>query len=409
MSQENVKNRWIVVIGAILIQLALGSIYSWGTLTLFISGGAFLEEPAEVTIYIFGVSLLFFGFTMIFAGKLQQKYGPKKIAIIGGILIGIGAIASALMTTFIGMLITYGIIFGMGIGFVYVCPIACAAKWFPDKKGLINGIAVAGFGAGAFLFNYLIKWFSVLTIPIMFLLLGIIYLAFVVSGAMTLTNPPEGWTPAGWTPPPPSEDTGISGLDLNRKEMVKLRQFWMLWAAFILTAICGLMTIGAYSSFAKSDDAYLINDINFLVQVGAYAALFNGLGRVFWGKMSDIIFYKRAMMISFIIQAFLMISIFYTSGDTTLFIIWVCAIYFCYGGNFATFPTATIDLFGTKNLGENYGIVFTAYGIAGFLGATMVLFFVIFFGGYMFLFIAMGIMSILAALIIFLLKPPVRE
>ena len=406
MSQEKVKNRWIVVIGAILVQLALGSIYSWGTLSLFISGGAFLKEPAEVTIYIFGVSLLFFGFTMIFAGKLQQKYGPKKIAIIGGILIGIGAIASALMTTFIGLLITYGIIFGMGIGFAYVCPIACAAKWFPDKKGFINGIAVAGFGAGAFLFNYLIKWFSVLTVPIMFLLLGIIYLAFVVGGAMTLTNPPEGWTPAGWTPPPPSEDTGISGLDLNRKEMVKLHQFWILWAAFILTAICGLMTIGAYSSFAKSDATYLINNIDFLVLVGSLAALFNGIGRVFWGKMSDIIFYKKAMMISFIIQAFLMLTLFFTSGSNVFFLIWVCSIYFCYGGNFATFPTATSDLFGTKNLGENYGIVFTAYGIAGFLGATMVLTFVTLFGGYMVLFIAMGIMSILAAIIIFILKPP---
>ncbi|MFX0186131.1 MAG: OFA family MFS transporter [Candidatus Hodarchaeota archaeon] len=406
MSQEEFKNRWIVVIGAILVQLALGSIYSWGTLSLFISGGAFLKEPAEVTVYIFGVSLLFFGFTMIFAGKLQQKYGPKKIAIIGGILIGIGAIASAGMTSFIGLLITYGIIFGAGIGFTYVCPIACAAKWFPDKKGFINGIAVAGFGAGAFLFNYFIKWLSVLSIPTMFILLGIIYLAFVLGGAMTLNDPPEGWTPANWTPPPPSDDTGISGLDLNRKEMVKHKQFWMLWTTFVFSAICGLMTIGAYSSFAKSNAGYPINDFDFLVLVGSLAALFNGVGRVFWGKLSDIIYYKKAMMIMFTIQGFLMITLFFTSGSIIFFLIWVCSIYYCFGGNFAMFPTATSDLFGTKNLGENYGVVFTSYGIAGFLGATMVLTFVTLLGGYIVLFIVMGIMSIGATMITFILKPP---
>jgi len=156
MSEEQkVRNRWLVVIGAILIQLALGTIYSWGTLTIFLS--PYLGEARELTVYIFGIGLLSFAITMIFAGKLQQKYGPKKIAILGGIMIGIGLISSAFMTTFIGLLITYGVIFGAGIGFGYVCPIASAGKWFPDKKGFINGIAVAGFGAGAFVFNYVIK------------------------------------------------------------------------------------------------------------------------------------------------------------------------------------------------------------------------------------------------------------
>ena len=156
MSEEQkIRNRWIVVIGAIMIQLALGTIYSWGTLTIFVS--PYLNEIRELTVYIFGVGLLSFAITMIFAGKLQQKYGPRNIAILGGILMGAGVIISSFMTTFIGLLITYGIIFGAGIGFGYVCPIASASKWFPDKKGFINGIAVAGFGAGSFIFNYVIK------------------------------------------------------------------------------------------------------------------------------------------------------------------------------------------------------------------------------------------------------------
>ena len=146
MSTDKVKNRWIVVIGAILIQLALGTIYSWGTMTIFVS--PYLNQPPEVTVYVFGVGLLAFAVTMIFAGKLQQQYGPKKIAILGGILMASGVILSSLMTSLVGLLITYGILFGIGIGFGYVCPIACANKWFPDKKGLINGIAVAGLEQG---------------------------------------------------------------------------------------------------------------------------------------------------------------------------------------------------------------------------------------------------------------------
>ncbi|MHA1196853.1 MAG: MFS transporter, partial [Promethearchaeota archaeon] len=154
-SDQKIRKRWIIVIGAILIQLALGTIYSWGTLTIFVS--PYLNEIREVTVFIFGIGLLSFAITMIFAGQLQQKYGPRNIAIVGGILIGIGVITSAFMTTFVGLFITYGIIFGAGIGFGYVCPIAAASKWYPDKKGLINGIAVAGFGAGSFIFNYVIK------------------------------------------------------------------------------------------------------------------------------------------------------------------------------------------------------------------------------------------------------------
>jgi len=241
-TEQKVRNRWIVVIGAILIQLALGTIYSWGTITIFVS--PYLNEIREVTVYIFGVGLLSFAVTMIFAGKMQQKYGPKKIALLGAILIGIGLISSAFMTTFIGLLITYGFIFGAGIGFGYVCPIASAGKWFPDKKGFINGIAVAGFGAGAFVFNYVIKalvnptnlettdpsFVSTISqnIPVMFIVLGIIYLVLIIVGALTLSNPPKGWKPDGWTPPPTSVESGISGLEFERGQTVRLPQFWMI-------------------------------------------------------------------------------------------------------------------------------------------------------------------------------------
>jgi OFA family oxalate/formate antiporter-like MFS transporter len=401
MSEEQkVRNRWIVVIGAILIQLALGTIYSWGTLTQFISPYVF--EIEEVTVYIFGVGLLSFAITMIFAGKLQQKYGPRNIAILGGILMGGGVLLSALMTTFIGLLITYGILFGMGIGFAYVCPIASASKWFPDKKGFINGIAVAGFGAGSFVFNYVIKGLS-FNIPLMFLILGIIYLVLIIGGAMALSNPPEGWKPEGWEPPTASEKSGISGLDFERKQTIKLPQFWMLWGTFILSAISGLMVIGSYSRFIE-----LFLTVDFVL-IGSLAALFNGLGRIVWGKLADVISYKKAMYLMFSVQAILLLLYYTTNVNGIYFLVMTCVIYFCFGGNFSLFPTATVDLFGTKNIGPNYGIVFTAYGIAGFIGATMVNTFVTLFGGYLPLFIVMGIMSLGAAVLAFLIKPPTRK
>ncbi|MHA1986348.1 MAG: L-lactate MFS transporter [Promethearchaeota archaeon] len=425
MSQgQKIRNRWIVVVGAIMIQLALGTIYSWGTLTVFIS--PYLGEIKELTVYIFGIGLLSFAVTMIFAGSMQQKYGPRNIAILGGILIGIGLVSSAFMTNFIGLFITYGIIFGMGIGFGYVCPIASAGKWFPDKKGFINGIAVAGFGAGAFIFNFVVKalanptglsdkdanFVNVISpnIPVMFIVLGLIYLVLVIGGAMTLSNPPEGWTPDGWTPSAPSEESGISGLDFERGKTIKTPQFWMLWAAFALSAISGLMVIGSYSAFAKTELSpsvflYVIGTSDFVL-IGSLAALFNGLGRIVWGKMADILTYKKAMLIMFLTQAVLLFIYFTTNFNEVYFLILTCAIFFCFGGNFSLFPTATSDLFGSKNLGPNYGIVFTAYGIAGFVGAVGVNLLVTIFGSYLVLFIVMGIMSIGSAVLAYLIKPP---
>jgi OFA family oxalate/formate antiporter-like MFS transporter len=427
VEEQKVGNRWIVVIGALMIQLALGTIYSWGTLTIFVS--PYLNEIRELTVYIFGMGLLSFAITMIFAGQLQQKYGPRKIAILGGIVIGCGVILSAFMTTFIGLLITYGFIFGAGIGLGYVCPIASAGKWFPDKKGFINGIAVAGFGAGAFVFNYVIKalanpaeiettnpnFLSTVSqnIPLMFIILGLIYLILVIGGAFTLSNPPEGWQPVGWTSPPPSEESGISGLEFKRNETIKIPQFWMLWATFILSAISGLMVIGSYASFAKSVDAsdnfiYIIGTADFVL-IGSLAALFNGIGRVVWGKIADMIMYKKAMLFMFITQAVLLFIYFTTNINEIYFLIITCAIYFCFGGNFSLFPTATTDLFGSKNLGPNYGIVFTAYGIAGFIGAVGVNLFVTAFGSYLILFVVMGIMSVGAAILAYLIKPPNKK
>ncbi|MEM2109928.1 MAG: MFS transporter, partial [Candidatus Odinarchaeota archaeon] len=329
--------------------------------------------------------------------------------IIGGIILAIGVMSSAAMTTLIGLVITYGLLFGIGIGICYVCPIATAQKWYPDKKGLISGIAVAGFGAGAFIFNYVISALAVLSIPLMFIILGVIYSVMILGGAFTLKLPPAGYRPPGWTPPPPTAGVS-SGIDLTRNETVKTRAFWLLWLMFTLSAISGLLVIGSFAAFAKLTDAfdtplYVISGTDFVL-LGGIAALFNGLGRIAWGKIADMTSYKKTMLMMFTIQGVLMIVYFFTNISIPAFMALTCLIYFCFGGNFSLFPTATTDLFGLKNIGANYGVVFSAYGIAGFIGATMVPTFYAFFGSYLILFITMGIMSFASTALTLIIKPP---
>jgi MFS transporter, OFA family, oxalate/formate antiporter len=435
MFKIKITNRWIVVIGAVLIQLALGTIYSWGVLTPYFT--SYLRQFNDTLVYsdtqyIFAVGLFAFAVTMIFSGKLQQKYGPMIIGLVGAVLMSLGVILTLFMRSFIGVFFTYGILFGVGIGFAYVTPIACAAKWFPDKKGLINGIAVAGFGAGAFIFNLIIKAFinpnkvqadlvvadkSYFTdafvlgrVPYVFLLLGLIYLVMTVGGSLLLQNPPEGWLPEGYTPPVvKSEDGTVISTDFTREESIKTPQFWMLWAMFILTAAAGLFTIGNYKVFGEQPEnlASLADKDGFLTLMGSIAALFNGLGRIAWGYLADKIGYKKTMYTMFGSQAVLMIILPFVGGSAALFFIVVNLIYFCFGGNFSLYPTATADTFGVKNLGPNYGIVFTAYGIAGISGALLasVLRLNI---GFLGVFIIMGVFSLGAIAIAYFVKPPKR-
>lgn len=424
MSEEKVFNRWIVVIGAVLIQLALGTIYCWANMGSYITPYLNSSSTAEIvgsqTLFIFALGLLSFALTMIFSGQLQQKIGPMKVGILGGVVVSVALLLASFMTTFVGMLFTYGMLFGIGIGFAYVCPIATAAKWFPDKKGLINGIAVAGFGAGAFIFNIIATAFAnpdnvsppfgaavYDRVPALLRLLAIIYAVMIIGGSLTLKLPPAGFKPAGWNPPVQTEGTAVVAgtQDFPREKAVKLPQFWMLWLMFVLTAASGLFTIGYYKTFGSS--ATWADDL-FLSQVGAWAALFNGLGRVVWGKLSDNFGYKKMIYGLAGIQAILMVTFALTINSKILFFIWVCLIYFCFGGNFSLYPTATTDLFGAKNLGPNYGVIFTAYGIAGVSGALLAKPLGDLFGVWG-LFITMGIFSAGSIAVAYFLKPPKNE
>lgn len=432
MAEEKLGNRWTRVIGALLIQMALGSIYAWSVFNKPLAHD--LGEPAKSlqVLGIFATSLAGFGLFVAVGGKLQDKSGPRNIAIISGVIYAIGYIISSQFTDSIAMMyVGYGVL-GAGVGIGYSCALTCCVKWFPDKRGLVSGLAVAGFGAGTFVFaqvgQYIIDAGSTEAVGLSnaYLYLGFIFLAMVVGGAMLLCDPPSGYCPAGWTPP----KTGAGSTakkQFSPKEMVRTRSFMFLWIMFVLSATCGLMMIGNVSNVAQNfEDFYAAAHTGFdpatqnilvtaqVATITGVLAIFNGTGRIVWGIVSDKIGRLKTMKVMFLVQAIILFlgAAFVLSKPTnedTVFL-GVTAIVsmegFCFGGNFALFPPTTTEFFGTKFLGSNYGIVFTSYAVGGVVGGLMP---GIVKGGFEWVFIATAVGSLVAFGIAWIAKAPITE
>lgn len=389
-------NRWIVVIGAIAIQIALGAIYAWSAFTTPLQSSAF-GFSKTMTQAIFSTGLATFGVFTIIGGRMQKKFGPMKIALLGGVLLGIGYLIGGFAgANFPLKLLGIGLIGGAGIGLAYVVPIGVGIKWFPDKKGLVSGLAVAGFGFGAFLWILMANPPSILgvsglintanitiaNVDMAFKIYGIMFLILVVLGSLVMRNPPEGWKPKGWNPPVEKDASGKEKKEiaLLPKQMLKQKQFYMLWAMFLIGALAGLMVIGNVQNFATNTIDGFANPANpFVAQaadiavIGAAVSLpiFNGAGRIAWGKISDNIGRKKALIAMFIFQGIMMGVFFYTTSNPIFFYIAAALIGFNFGGNFALFPAATADTFGSETVGLNYGYVFTSYGLGGIVGPIL--------------------------------------
>jgi MFS transporter, OFA family, oxalate/formate antiporter len=382
MASNTVSNRWMVVLGAILIQVALGAIYAWSVFTPALTDAAGLYKfTATQTMTIFSVGLAAFAIVTIIAGRLMAKFPAQKIAITGGITLGVGYILAGFVgPSFIGLVLTIGLIGGIGIGLGYVVPIAVGVKWFPDKKGLLTGLAVAGFGLGAFLWimaggrwGHLIATYGVDKV---FQMYGVAFIVMVLIGSIWMVPPPEGYKPEGWNPPPPAKAAATGAVSMTSAEMLRTPQFYMLWFMFIAGALAGLMVIGNIKLFGI--DALKAGGMDETlakaktdVAMAVYFALANAAGRIIWGMVSDKIGRKTSLFAMFVFQG-VMLLLFYSMGGTeTLFYLGALLIGFNFGGNFALFPAATADFFGNKTVGLNYGWVFTAYGVGGIVGPIL--------------------------------------
>ncbi len=389
----NIKNRWIVVVGAIMIQLALGAIYSWSVFTdLLTDSNGIFKFSAQQTAWIFSAGLASFSMFVVISGQLQQRISSIKLTMIGGILLGTGYIFGGIFgSTFWTQLLFIGIVGGAGIGIAYVVPIAVGVKWFPDKKGLITGLAVAGFGFGATIWVKLAgSWFGGLlntanvfglnSVQSVFVIYGVVFTILVLLGSLVMVNPPKGYIPEGWDPNIVSSVNITASEEVESSQMLKSPQFYKLWSVFIFSALSGLMVIYCIRLFGI--DALEHHGVaNAGVITGtamAWYAIFNGLGRIIWGIISDKIGRRKAIIAMTTLQGLIMLSIYHgfiLFGTAIGLIIVSSIIGFNFGGNFALFPAATADYFGNKNVGQNYGFMFTAYGIAGILGPQIAGFF----------------------------------
>lgn len=388
-------NRWIVVIGAIAIQIALGAIYAWSAFTTPLQSSAF-GFSKTMTQAIFSTGLATFGIFTVIGGRMQKRFGPMKIALLGGFLLGIGYLIGGFAgANFPLKLIGIGLIGGSGIGLAYVVPIGVGIKWFPDKKGLVSGLAVAGFGFGAFLWILMANPPSILgisglintanytiaNVDMAFKIYGVMFLILVVLGSLVMRNPPKGWKPKGWNPPVEKDEYGKEKKEiaLLPKQMLKQKQFYMLWVMFLIGALAGLMVIGNVQNFAKNPAegfqafGFTVSEAVDFAVIGAAVSLpiFNGAGRIAWGKISDTIGRKKALIAMFIFQGIMMAVFFYTTSNPIFFYIAAALIGFNFGGNFALFPAATADTFGSETVGLNYGYVFTSYGLGGIVGPIL--------------------------------------
>lgn len=394
MSKIIASNRWLVVIGAILIQLCLGAIYAWSAFTgkLTATDGPFAFSKTQTQV-IFSLGLASFAVVMaLVAGKWQAKAGPRIVALTGGIVLGLGyVIASLSGSSFTGILIGVGLLGGAGIGLGYVCPIATCIKWFPDKKGLITGLAVAGFGFGALIWIKLTSGFvfgsvnlspgwaglygAGWTVSNVFLLYGLLFAAVVGLGSIVMVNPPDGWRPEGWEPKPGSASSA-GAVNFTVGQMVRTPQFWSLFAIFTVGALAGLMVIGIIGLFgvdALTDGG--MDKANAVIiagtAMGLFYALMNGLGRIIWGSLSDKLGRKKSIVFMSLIQGIMMILFFLIGKIEWGLYLGAAIIGFNFGGNFALFPAATADYFGNKSVGTNYPFVFLAYGLGGLIGPIL--------------------------------------
>lgn len=350
----NKYRRFFVVLGAVLIQICLGAIYSWSLYNQPLSDLYGWDKDAIVMAY--SIAIFIFAFTTIFSGRLYDKIGPKKVAAIGAIFYGLGMILSAFATELWMLYITYGVLAGIGVGFAYVSPLSTCVKWFPKHKGFITGIAVGAFGSGSLVFKTLIQvLLDTVGVSQTFIVLGVLFMITVLIGATLLKLPEK----------PENQINKSDDLDITLRDMIKTKHFYYLWVMYLLATMPGLLVIG----LAKDIGVELVG-LSPVTASGAVGviALFNAGGRLIWGTLSDRFGRVRVIVIIFVLTIIALLVKALIPLNQVAYYACLIGLAFSFGGFLSVFPAIISELFGVKHLGANYGIIFQAYGIAALIG-----------------------------------------
>jgi MFS transporter, OFA family, oxalate/formate antiporter len=399
-------NRVIIAIAGVVMQVALGAVYAW---SVFREPLATAYGGASVTAVntTFSITIFTLGFAAFAGGLWMGRSGPRIVALTAGVLYGLGIFLAGFAENSLGLLyLTYGLIAGAGIGLGYIVPVATLIKWFPDKRGFITGVAVAGFGGGAFVTALIAKRLvSSVGAFQTFTILGIIYLVMVVGAALFMRNPPEGYRPPGWEP-----DTAAggdaSGVNYDLGGALKTWQWFALWALLFLNVTAGIAIITEAAPMAETIagvSAVVAATLVSIISVG------NALGRFFWAWLSDAIGRKWVFFIMFLLQAVLLVLLpFLGAASFVLLAILAFIIISCYGGGFGTMPAFTADYFGSANVGKIYGLILTAWSFGGVLGPLLISAILDSTESYTLSFyILAGIMAA-SAVVAFIVRPPRR-
>ena len=361
------ENRWGIAAAGFLMQMALGAVYAWSVFRAPLVK-QFHWSIEEVTL-TFTISIFVLGAAAFFGGLWQTKVGPRVVALTGGFLYGLGVFLASFSANKLWWLyLSYGVIGGIGVGFSYIVPIAVLVKWFPDRRGLITGIAVGGFGAGALVTapaaTHLIQSVGVLQT---FAYLGIAYLVITMGTGYFMRNPPVGWKPAGWVPSP-TQAVQRAAADYTLGGALKTWQWWAMWTLLFLNTSAGISIISQESPMFQE-----IGKVSVIVAAGmvGIASIGNAAGRVFWAWISDLITRRWTFVAMFLLQVALFWILPGVTSAAGLAIL-AFIILLCYGGGFGAMPAFAADYFGSKNVGPIYGLMLTAWGTASAFGPLLI-------------------------------------
>jgi OFA family oxalate/formate antiporter-like MFS transporter len=349
------------------MQMALGAVYAWSVFRVPLAK-QFHWSIQEVTL-TFTISIFVLGVAAFFGGLWLNKKGPRVVALTGGFLYGLGVFLASFSANKLWWLyLSYGLISGIGVGFGYIVPIAVLVKWFPDRRGLITGIAVGGFGAGALVTapvaTRLIQSVGVLHT---FAYLGIAYIVVTMATGAFMRNPPVGWKPAGWAPSV-TQTAQRAAADYTLGGALQTWQWWALWLLLFLNTSAGISLISQESPMFQE-----IAKVSAIVAAGmvGIVSIGNAVGRIFWASISDAITRRWTFVTMFVLQVGLFWMLPGTSSAALLTVL-SFIILMCYGGGFGTMPAFVADYFGSKNVGPIYGLMLTAWGTASAFGPLLI-------------------------------------
>jgi OFA family oxalate/formate antiporter-like MFS transporter len=356
-------NRWLPVVGGVMLNMALGTFYAMSVFMLPLEKEFGWTRAQTSWVTTIGLALLTAWFVV--AGYIQDRRGPKIVAALGGSLFSLGFFLASYTQSLTAFYLTAGVIAGTGSGFGYVVPTAVGAKWFPDKRGLVVGMMVGGYGAGSGVFGPIasslidrVGWRTT------FQILALVFFAMTLVATWLLRNPPVGYRPAGWDP---SLAKRTAGVDVPAREMLRTPTFYVLWIAYALGTTAGTMVISQLVPFARAA-GHSTAAAAFAITVGAIGS---ASGRVLSGWLSDHLGRLNTIRTLLAVSALAMPALFLLRENVATFYVFLALVYYCYGTQLSVYASTSADFYGTKNVGFNYGLLLLAWGAAAVFGPSL--------------------------------------